>query len=308
MNRKIFLFTAILAASIVQGQMPTLDGFANTQSLLGGQAMLYWTHRSNLIDFGLVANTSGYVAIGWGGHDANGTGADVTLASIDSINAVALIDDYKMRAKVAPGIDDVNCPNALCKDTTLGCTDDVVNTNLSRNGVWLTATFSRAVITGDNTCDYNISSGVMDVIWAIGAGFSDDDSIQQHDLAGTVSIALVASATAATSTSTTGGGSCTETSCSSCTSDTECVWCNDDSVCWDGNPNGLTITVPSGCTTWYWGQCSISGEAMGTPYTYAILVGIAVLLFVCLFALVVFVIVKLCQRRRANKKFEMEEY
>jgi len=84
------------------------------------------------------------------------------------------------------------------------------------------------------------------------------------------------------------------TDCSSCTGISECIWCHSSGSCHWGDPSGLTITVPSDCSKWYWGQCNIAGDSLGTDLSYSILLSILVCIVVALLCLAFWLVRCIC--------------
>jgi hypothetical protein len=285
--------------------MPSLDGYTGSTYLIQDQLLLYWTPSQSSISFGVVANTSGYVAVGIAATGfANGTGADVMMAAYES-GGVAVLD-MKINAKTEPaGFG--TCPNSICRDTSIStCANDLTVTYAARNGSYLIIRYTRQQITGDATCDNAIHQGSNEVVWAIGPGTISDGLFTKHTVAGQRGVDFGISPPPE-------DDSCkqyTDTDCSTCTDVQKCVWCDDTTACSDGKPNGLTITVPKDCKYWYWGQCTIAGEALGTPFTYSILLSLAVLIFVCCCLAICLVVGKLVNDRRHDNDdgFKMKAY
>jgi len=299
------LFLFLLYSSPLQAQMPTLDGFTGSTFLIPDVFILYWKPAPASIQFGLVANTPGYLAFGIAAAgQVNGTGADIIMSSSDPVTSSVSTIDMNIRAKNLPA-GYSNCPSSICQDVSLGCSTDTTATFGQRNGSYLIVRFTRQLTPGDTTCDLPIVSGENQVVWAIGAGTVPDGLFLQHTAAGQRAISFDVNPPVE-------DDSCrqySDTDCGTCTDVSDCVWCDDTSGCSDGKPNGLTITVPKDCKYWYWGQCTIAGEALGTPFTYSILLSLAILIFVCCCLGLCLIIGKLVQNRRKDRdSFEMKAY
>jgi hypothetical protein len=288
---------------------PTLADYTGSTALIPGQLFLYWkTPSATTISFGIVASTTGYVAFGIGAapDGGDGTGADIMLASDGLTPGTVTILDAKVIGKNNPN-GYTNCSTSICPDISVaGCTNDFSAASGYRNGSFLVIEYSRPQLSGDQTCDLAVTTGENQVVWAIGPGTVANGAFTQHTVAGKRAVDFAI-------TPPPEDDSCKQYSgedCKTCTDQSSCVWCDDTSGCSDGKPNGLTITVPKDCKYWFWGQCTIAGEALGTPFTYSILLTLAILIFVCCCLGCCLVIGKLVKdkRDRRDSGFEMKAY
>jgi hypothetical protein len=104
----------------------------------------------------------------------------------------------------------------------------------------------------------------------------------------------------------------------------------DLSTCYESHGDLFSITVPDVCgTQWRWGQCTcklflfvldlcsfiliysficfiVDGEALGTPYTYPILLSILIIIICCLIICAIIAIRLICCRDKGGEKgYEM---
>jgi len=107
-------------------------------------------------------------------------------------------------------------------------------------------------------------------------------------------------------------GDCSGSSCSSCIKNGACVWCevsgtsgnssdssestNSTAFCVAGNLMQPSVT----CNDYYWLQCTVTNEAMNTPYTYIICLIIIIVVILILIVALVFIIRAIKNRKEAT--------
>jgi len=184
------------------------------------------------------------------------------------------------------------------------------NILIQLDGVTLTLQPSTYVIVNGGTCQLGISGSTTNTFWILGDAFIRGFYTVFDKGTNRVGFAALNASVAAPPSNppfqgatvpTSQGVSCpgSATTCSACTSASGCVWCTSDGSCVPADANGLVVNLPSTCTTahWYWGQCNIPGDALGTQYTYPILLAVFIVLVVCCLVAACSVMARCCSAR-----------
>ncbi|MFX1335427.1 MAG: DOMON domain-containing protein [Promethearchaeota archaeon] len=150
---------------------PIIDGVITTNeysskvSFNGGDYQLNWQIEGDTIFVGIIGATTGWVAIGFNPSTAM-KDADMVFGWVlaDGMT-VEIIDAYSTG---------INGPHPA--DTDQGGTTDILSFDGSESSGITTIEFSRLLITGDQYDNDIPTSGIYDIIWAMGP--SDDFDIK----------------------------------------------------------------------------------------------------------------------------------
>jgi uncharacterized membrane protein YidH (DUF202 family) len=131
---------------------------------------VHWTVKDDRIFIGLRANTTGWLAIGFGAT-AQMKDADMAIGYVDSSGDATIVDSIS----TGP-----NGPHP--SDESQGGTDDIESYDGSEEGGWTVLEYRRDLDTGDQYDEVIRTVGRIRVIWAMGD--TDDINVQHSRMGG----------------------------------------------------------------------------------------------------------------------------
>eukprot|EP01119_Soliformovum_irregulare_P007615 TRINITY_DN20055_c0_g1_i1.p1 TRINITY_DN20055_c0_g1~~TRINITY_DN20055_c0_g1_i1.p1 ORF type:complete len:379 (+),score=73.78 TRINITY_DN20055_c0_g1_i1:38-1138(+) len=133
-----------------------------SSSLLGGEIVVYWNIESDVLSVGVIAQTTGWVGIGFGSNSM--TNADIFIGMVTA--GTVTVNDYWSTAEGQPSL-----------DTAIGGTDSVLESAGVEDNGFTHIKFRRNMAAQDANADLAISTtGETGVIVAMGT----TDTLAQH--------------------------------------------------------------------------------------------------------------------------------
>lgn len=154
--KKLFIIILSLLLVNVATVTKAADISMNLMVLDNGNYRLSWSIKEDVIEFKILAKTTGWIAIGFDPSEKM-KDADMVIGYVDPNGQSKVIDSFSVGLK-GPHPDDVS----------LGGTSDILASSIIQKNGWSTMSFQRKLVTGDKFDKDIPSNKSVKVLWSYG--------------------------------------------------------------------------------------------------------------------------------------------